>query len=206
LGLKNKALRKVSYYIENDLFNTCSYERGNMFEKETTDNIEKAVYWILYDITRSYTCAYELKHRIRYTDSRRQWIKLLQESFDIFGQPYKDMLQNDIDIILQRSPFNDVQSCKLDLFKDYEKTAVLLKDSLQYKNSPLCRTIVDRILTSYRINGGIPDFDNSYKKIRNDIIELQSFFSKEQNTTEIKDILVMIKNIENIEQKYLKSI
>ena len=193
------------YFVENNTFCTCSYERGKIYGEKCTNNIEEAVYWVLYDVTRSYVIEYEWKHRVHYIDTRRQWMKLWQELFDIIGQPYTNMICEYIQAVLQRYPFDDTGTCKLDLFKDYERIAALLKDT-EYYNNPDLYKIIDKNLFAYRNkNCGINDFDNSFEQIKKDTHTIKSFLLKEKDKMEAKEILRLIEHTENIAQKYLQS-
>ena len=194
------------YFVENDTFCTCSYERGKVSGERYTDNIEEAVYWVLHDVTRSYVYEWEYRNRVRYTDTRRQWMKVWQELFDIIGQPYNDMIREYIHAVLQKAPFDDAACSKLDLFEDYERIAALLKDTAYY-NNPALRGIIDKNLSVYRGEyGGIHDFDDSFEQIKKDTHVIKSFLLKEKDKTEVKEILRLIEHTENIVQKYLLNI
>ena len=195
------------YFIEKGKYCKCYYgDRGEKSADEGTFDIEEAVYWVLYDITQQVKVLRHLyiNHKIRYIDFRRQWFKSWQEIFDIFGQPYSSMLEKHISTILKRFPFDDTNTCKLDLFEDYEKIAISLKDTIYYKESDWCKKVVDRMLTSYRNeSGGIANFDHSFKKIKKQKDEIASFLKRQNDKTEIKNILHVIKNTEYIENQYL---
>ncbi|MDR1238863.1 MAG: immunity 63 family protein [Treponema sp.] len=195
------------YFFESGEFYRRSDERGQVLDEKVTSNIEEAVYWVLYDITWEYVIDYEAKHRIRYTDSRRQWIKLWQELFDIFGRSYSDMFQKYIAALLQKFPFDDTATCKLDLFEDYEEIAVLLKDTLYYQTSDWCRTIVDKMLTSYRDKyRGISNFDGAFEEMKTHINEIRIFLKNKNDKIEKKEIFQKIKHTESILQQYLRHI
>jgi len=195
------------YFIEKDKYCKCYYgDRGEKSADESTSDIEEAVYWVLYDITQQVKVQKHLhiNEKVRYIDFRRKWFKLWQEIFDIFGQPYSSMLEKHISAILKRSPFDDTNTCKLDLFEDYEKIAISLKDTKYYKESDWCKDAVDGMLTSYRNeNGGIQNFDHSFEKIKKQKDEIASFLERQNDKNKIKNILYMIKNTEDIENQYL---
>jgi hypothetical protein len=193
------------YYVQNNKFCACSYERGKIIEKDETTNIEKAVYRVLHDITYSYVLKHELKNRNNpYVDSRRQWMKLWQELFEIIGEPYYNMICKHINTILQKCPFDDTNTCKLKLFKEYEEIANLLRKTMFYKNNDI-KNIIDKMLNGYRDKyGGIEKFDSSFMEMKDHVNKICSSLRKTQIDLEIENILHLINHTENIAKKYIK--
>lgn len=198
-------LEDLHYFVKNGIYRKTFYERGKCYEYKRTLNLKKAMYWVLYDVTFEYVINFEKNHRVnRYIDSRRQWMKLWQEMFDIFGPPYNEKIRRHIAATLRRSPFDDSNTCQLFLVKDYEEIAKLLKETSFYRTSTLCQNNVDRLLTAYRDkHGGIPNFEKAFISMQNETAEIYSFLLKEQDKSDITEILKRIEYTKNMAQKYI---
>jgi len=191
------------YYVENGVFYSCNFDHGNMNKKSKTD-LEAAIYSVLFDLTQEYACKYEIKHRIKYVDSRRQWMEKWQELFDIIGMPYNNKFNKFLSEIFRKYPYDDANTCKLELFKEYEEIAALLKKTVHYKNIEL-QKIIDKMLSAYRDeHGGIPDFDNSFNEMRKSINAIESFLKNVRNSNKVNIILQLIYHTESIAEKYIK--
>jgi len=128
-----------------DSYIYLSYERGRCNEKRETRSLDEALFGVIdgYISSRSYD--YERNNRIRYTDIRRLWFERQDMLFSLIGEPYYSMNRKRIDDILERYPYNDHNTRTLDLVKDFEKVAKVLKGSaiVDLKLSNDCRKNID---------------------------------------------------------------
>jgi len=109
-----------------------------------------------------YSSDFELKHRVRYTDSRRIAYEKSKQLFAIIGEPFEQININRINEILARFPYDDSPGRALDLVEDFEELALCLK-----KDSTLSSIIhknLDYFIDKpYRgQNRGINDFENVF--------------------------------------------
>lgn len=94
------------YFVEKGKYHNYYYDWREVYKKSTS-NIKKAIYWILDSLIFDYALKFEKEHRIPYTDTRRQWMALEQEMFDIIGHPYCNKKRAEIAKILRQAPFDD---------------------------------------------------------------------------------------------------
>ena len=97
--------------IEIDKHNKLHYvliERGEEFERRTTENLDELLYWIFSGITSSMAFKYELKNRIENKDCRRiafdkqiEFLSILNENWST--KEHEEHLQ-----ILKNQPFDDL--------------------------------------------------------------------------------------------------
>ena len=91
---------------------SCTYdfvvsERGNEFERRRTRDVDELLFWVFQAVTFSMASEYELSHRRRGEDSRRQLfavkVDLLKTLSPEWGQREDENLKH----ILRQHPFRD---------------------------------------------------------------------------------------------------
>lgn len=93
--------------IKGDIFLYVIEERGCIFEKRETSDINTLLYWLMDDVVCAIASEYELNHREPYRDSRRilfskelQLMKALEWSWYL-------QKKNEVENTLLNSPYND---------------------------------------------------------------------------------------------------
>ncbi|PXA98229.1 hypothetical protein DMC47_09485 [Nostoc sp. 3335mG] len=82
-------------------------ERGNEFERRTTDDLDELLYWILEGVTFSMASNFEVKHRRPGEDSRRQLFAKQIEYLERLSPQWAARQEAEHAEILSRHPFVD---------------------------------------------------------------------------------------------------
>jgi len=93
--------------FDNGQYNYIISERGYEFSRKVTDSVDELLYWIIYDFVHSISVEYELENRIPNRDGRRIYFYKIVELMNIIKPEWGVKAQEDIDKILQDSPFDD---------------------------------------------------------------------------------------------------
>lgn len=93
--------------FDNGHYNYIISERGYEFSRKVTDSVDELLYWIIYDFVHSISVEYELENRIPNRDGRRIYFYKIVELMNIIKLEWGVKAQEDIDKILQNSPFDD---------------------------------------------------------------------------------------------------
>lgn len=165
------------------------------FRREDCTEVD-VIFMILNDIIGSFSWKYEHRNRQKYQDSRRLAFPEKHRLFAYVGEPYESMNEEWISKILESYPYNDKPRLKLDLTKDFERIANLLKSSrLSTKYSAEFHKNLDFFVNkNYRSpNGGIFDFDTTFAnmiaKFRMMVDELKNSNLKNEMADLYKEIL-----------------
>ena len=198
-GLKLNPVREQFYFVKDNKYCNYFYDRQDVYKK-STKKLEEAVYWILERLIFNFAIEYEKNNRIKYIDGRRNWFKLTQEMFDIIGEPYSKLKQQEQAKILKQAPFEDAPTCRLDLVKDYAEITNWIKQSSYNKYLPNL-TSLNRLITYHQSAGGIPDFENLFKYARQDLTNFNSFLI--DNNEQPTEFFKLFDHTEKIAKKYL---
>ncbi len=87
-------------------------ERGQEFERKSTENIHELLYWIFESITFNMAIDYEFKNRIEDLDSRRIAFKKQEELLNLLNPDWKNTLENKHKLILEKHPFDDLSGLR----------------------------------------------------------------------------------------------
>lgn len=98
--------------IDDQGYHYIGSERGEVYEKNSTNNIRELLYWILKDITSEIASDYELSNRIPYVDSRRLWFNKWIELMGMIDPEFSQRLSVEIDKILEEHPYKDKKGYK----------------------------------------------------------------------------------------------
>lgn len=82
-------------------------ERGQEFERKTTCDLEKLLYWIFATVTASLAFDYELVHRLSGQDCRRIAFQRQIELLAMLSERWAQQETLEHEKILQKHPFND---------------------------------------------------------------------------------------------------
>ncbi|MCK3686431.1 Imm63 family immunity protein [Maribellus sp. YY47] len=83
-------------------------ERGQEFERRTTENLDELLYWIFSGITASMAFEYELKNRIEDKDCRRIAFDKQIELLSILNENWSKKEHEEHLQILKNHPFDDL--------------------------------------------------------------------------------------------------
>ena len=166
--IKDYFVYKDSYYfhsyiqIEDNAYHYRAFERGRCVEHRQSTSDDDVVNWILQAYIWGYSSDFELKHRVRYTDSRRIAYEKSKQLFAFIGQPLEQININRINDILARFPYDDSPGRALDIVEDFEELSLRLKED-NTLNSTIHKNLDYFIEKPYRDrNGGIDDFENVF--------------------------------------------
>jgi len=148
-------------------------DRGGLLDltvaTATTTSKEEALYWILESYIWSTALKYEFKHRIRYIDSRRLAFSTKQTLFDRMGEPFASKCRVKIEEVLMQHPYNDEGCAKLDILKDFEELASMMKakDGPSEEWPPDCQIFIKTLTEQHYRNssGGIANFENVFHEL-----------------------------------------
>lgn len=97
----------TTIYIADSKYHYVNMERGQVRKHIESKNVEDILYQIFNSITFSIACDYELKNRKENEDFRRiLWNKQL-ELLNKINKEYAKIRKNEIEQILEISPFKD---------------------------------------------------------------------------------------------------
>ena len=82
-------------------------ERGKERERRITRNVDDVLYWLIYDVTFSMACEYELAHRIEGQDFRRVLFARQIALLDTLDRRWALRTVDSLNAILKRNPFMD---------------------------------------------------------------------------------------------------
>ena len=88
-------------------YNYIVNERGVEHKREQTKDIDKFIYWIFKDVVFDMASSYELEHRRRNEDSRRQLFAKILELMEQLDPKFLKWEKEDLDKILDKNPYND---------------------------------------------------------------------------------------------------
>lgn len=166
--IKDYFLYKNSYYfhssiqIEDNAYHYRAFERGQCIEHRESTFDDDVVNWILQAYIWGYSSDFELKHRVRYNDSRRIDYEKSKQLFALIGEPFKQINLNRINKILARFPYDDSPGRALDIVEDFEELSLRLKEG-NTLNSIIHKNLDYFIDKPYRNrNRGIDDFENVF--------------------------------------------
>lgn len=166
--IKDYFVYKNSYYfhssiqIEDNAYHYRAFERGQCIEHRQSTSDDDVVNWILQGYIWGYSGDYELKHRERYTDSRRIAYEKSKQLFAFIGEPFEQINTNRINEILARFPYDDSPGRALDIVQDFEGLSLRLKEDSTL-NSTIHKNLDYFIEKPYRDrNRGIDDFENVF--------------------------------------------
>lgn len=167
--IKDYFVYKNSYYfhssiqIEDNAYHYRSFERGQCIEHRQSTSDDDVVNWLLQAYIWGYSSDFELKHRVRYTDSRRIAYEKSKQLFALIGQPFEQINLNRINEILARFPYDDSPGRALDIVEDFEELSLCLKED-NTLNSTIHKNLEYFIEKPYRDrNRGIADFENIFR-------------------------------------------
>lgn len=167
--IKDYFMYKYSYYfhssiqIENNAYHYRAFERGQCIEHRQTTYDDDVVNWILQGYIWAYSSDFELKHRVRYNDSRRIAYEKSKQLFAFIGEPFNQINTNRINEILARFPYDDSPARALDIVEDFEELSLRLKEG-NTLNSTIHKNLDYFIDKPYRDrNRGIADFENVFR-------------------------------------------
>ena len=99
--------------VDNIGYHYVNSERGNEYERHTTEDINELLYWIIKDITSEIASNYEFSNRLPCADSRRLWFKKWVELMGIIDPKFQKRLEEEINEILKDAPYTDKKSYSL---------------------------------------------------------------------------------------------
>jgi hypothetical protein len=93
--------------VDDEGYHYIGSERGEVYERHSTKDIQELLYWLLKSITRKMASDYELSNRIPFVDSRRllfdKWVELM----GMIDPDFRKRLCIEIDQILKEHPYKD---------------------------------------------------------------------------------------------------
>lgn len=87
-------------------------ERGQEYERKSTNDIHELLYWIFKSITFNMAIDYEFNNRIESLDSRRIAFKKQEELLNILNPEWREKLENEHKLILEKHPFDDLSGLR----------------------------------------------------------------------------------------------
>ena len=166
--IKDYFVYKNSYYfhssiqIEGNAYHYRAFERGECIEHWQFTSDDDVLNWILQAYIWGYSSDFELKHRVRYSDSRRIAYEKSKQLFALIGEPFEQINLNRINKILARFPYDDSPGRALDLVEDFEELSLRFKKTNAF-NSIIHKNLDYFIDKPYRNrNHGIDDFENVF--------------------------------------------
>ena len=93
--------------IEGDEYCYVVTERGTEFERRRTKDPDTLLYWLLRSLTFEMASDYELKHRKRGEDSRRQLFAKQLELLGRLKEEWRSSLDAELQSVLQNHPYTD---------------------------------------------------------------------------------------------------
>ena len=212
--IKDYFVIKNSYYfhsfiqIEDNAYHYRAFERGQCVEHWQSTSADDVLNWILQGYIWSYSSNFELKHRVRYNDSRRITYEKSKQLFSLIGEPYQQINLNRINEILARFPYDDSPGRSLDLVEDFEEL------SLRFKKTNTLNSIIHKNLDyfiekPYRDrNRGIADFENVFYEMLGKIRIIINEAEKLSLSQESYQLLSKMKEFESlaatVDFQYLK--
>lgn len=159
---ENSYYSHSSIQIEDNVYHYRGFERGQCIEHRQSTSDNDALNWILQSYILGYSSDFELRHRVRYTDSRRIAYEKSMQLFALIGEPFEQINLNRINEILARFPYDDSPSRALDIVEDFEELSLRLKED-NTLNSSIHRNLDYFIDKPYRNrNRGIDNFENVF--------------------------------------------
>ncbi|NLN83599.1 MAG: hypothetical protein GX138_04465 [Firmicutes bacterium] len=212
--IKDYFVDKKSYYfysfiqIEDNAYHYRAFERGQCVEHRQTRSDNEALNWILQGYISGYSGAFELKHRVRYNDSRRIAYEKSMELFAFIGEPFEQINIDRINKILARFPYDDSPGRASDLVEDFEKLSLGLKNT-NTVNSIIHENLDYFIDKPYRSRyGGIDDFENVFKdmlqKIRLIVNESEKIHLSQESHQLISKMKDAVSLAATVDFQYLK--
>ena len=174
---KNSYHFHSSIQIEDNAYHYRAFEKGQCIEDRQSTFDDDVVNWILQAYIGGYSSDYELKHRVRYNDSRRIAYEKSKQLFALIGEPFEQINLNRINKILARFPYDDSPARALDLVQDFEELSLRLKKGNTF-NPTIHKNLDYFIDKPYRDrNRGIADFENVFldmlHRVQNIIDEME---------------------------------
>ena len=105
------------------------YERGAIETEKKTKDINEVLFWAFDSIIFSIASNYELHHRILGQDFRRLLFQKELELMQYLDDNLRSLLQNELNKILKRAPFNDIEQKKWNLVHEYPKVCKALQQA-----------------------------------------------------------------------------
>jgi hypothetical protein len=93
--------------VHNDGYHFVVSERGKVFQRNVTRDINELLYWAVSCITHPMASQYELKHRIPNQDFRRLMFQKDIELLTVVRKDFADKRQKEIEETLMKHPYND---------------------------------------------------------------------------------------------------
>lgn len=184
------------------------YERGQCSERMVTYNEDVALYWVFDSYVFDYSVRYEASNRIRYTDARRLMFETQRKLFSYIGEPYLSMYEKEESELLKTHPYDDTNSCCIDLTYDFERIAKILRKLSETGSmySLKCNKSIDYFVNmDYRVPlhsfqkneyGGISNFEEEFKKMLCEFGIIANELSKEKFPSNFNKIIDEIREIE----------
>ncbi|WP_159917524.1 Imm63 family immunity protein [Pantoea sp. 18069] len=92
----------------NNQYHYIIEERGNIFQKKSTDSLDLLIYWIVSDIVFDISVEYELNHRKENKDSRRLIFEHELHLFKKINNAWYEKRKKEIEITLINAPYEDI--------------------------------------------------------------------------------------------------
>ena len=194
--------------IEDNAYHYLAFERGQCIEHRQFTSDDDVLNWILQAYIWGYSSEFELKHRVRYNDSRRIAYEKSKQLFAIIGEPFNQINTDRINNILARFPYDDSPARALDLVEDFEELSLCLKED-NTLNSIIHKNLDYFIEKPYRDrNRGIADFENVFLDMLQKIRIIINEAEKIPLSPESYQLLSKMKESENlaatVDFQYLK--
>jgi len=93
--------------VHGGLYHWVVSERGTEYERRTTPDLDRLLYWVFGSVTFEMASEYEVYHRVPDEDSRRLLFKRHLELLKALSPSWHEEKMKELEVILRENPFDD---------------------------------------------------------------------------------------------------